>query len=63
MRDRTTPEGASIGAIQDYTFGEETHANAVDRYVRPVLEKWLYGRDDPAYIDFRRQVNTINWEF
>ena len=36
--DRRTSDGVSIGVIQDYTRGLETHTRAVDEYLRPVFE-------------------------
>ena len=39
--DRLTPDGVSIGVIQDYTRGLETHTRAVDEYLRPVFEGWV----------------------
>ena len=31
----------TIGLVQDYTIGDETHTVAVDNYLRPVFEGWV----------------------
>ena len=44
MHDRIghlTPDGVSIGVIQDFTRGLESHTGAVDEYLRPVFEGWV----------------------
>lgn len=48
--DRKMPDGRAIMAIIDSTYGEETHTNAVDGYIRPVMERWIQNNDYLAQV-------------
>lgn len=43
--DRNTPEGGSIQGIVDSVRGSETHVNAVDGYIKQVVDSWKRNPD------------------
>ena len=57
-----TPEGRTIGVVQDYTRASETHTRAVDEYLRPVFEGWVYENAiGGAYGQVRSFVLEHDW--
>jgi len=38
---RNTPEGVTIGAVVDWVQGSEAHTNAVNNYIKTVIDNWM----------------------
>ena len=39
--DRMTPDGVSIGGVIDWVQGGEAHINAVNGYIKTVIDNWM----------------------
>lgn len=43
--DKQTPEGRSIAAYVDYTDGSNVDVNAVNGYLKRIIDRWMQGRE------------------
>lgn len=54
--DRTTPEGHTIVGVVDSTVGGQSDVNAVNSYIKTILDRWTYTHEFDSEI---RQANKF----